>query len=79
MRKQYKVGWFARRWHCLVWVRWQRWVLGPVAVLYFRRVTFPVRFWLACGAPQPFRPRLPWWQPLLLVLLRLLGGQPGRF
>ena len=53
-------------------------VRGRVAGLYFRRVTLPSRLWLAAGRPPQFRPLLPWWHHLVLVLLRVLGGRPGR-
>ena len=33
----------------------------------------PVQFWRACGCPPQFRPRLPWWQPLVWRWLVLSG------
>ena len=62
----------ARRWHCTVGIRWQRWQ-SAVSGLYFRRVTAPVQFWLACGRPAAFRPALPWWHQLVYSYLRLTG------
>jgi hypothetical protein len=71
----------ARRWHCTVGIRWQRWQ-SAVSGLYFRRVTAPVQFWLACGRPAAFRPALPWWHQLVYSYLRLTGwlraGRPER-
>jgi hypothetical protein len=53
-------------------IYWQRFQCS-VAALYYRRVTVPVRFWLACGRPPQFRPRLPWWQPFLYSYLTASG------
>jgi hypothetical protein len=54
--------------------RWQR-VQCRVAAFYFERVSLPVQFWRACGCPPQFRPRLPWWQPLVWCWLVLSGWQ----
>ena len=62
----------ARRWHLLVGVRWQRFQCR-VAALYFQRVSLPVQWWVACGRPPQFRPRLPWWQPFVWRWLVLSG------
>ena len=48
----------AQCWYLLVGVRWQRWP-SVVSGLYYRRVTLPVQFWVACGHPAAFRPALP--------------------
>src|SRR5262245_2539810 len=39
---------------------WSR-LQGGLARRYYQRVTLPVRFWVACGRPPQFAPRLPWW------------------
>ena len=62
----------ARRWYLTVGIRWQRWQCR-VSGLYFRRVTQPVRFWVACGRPAAFRPSLPWWQPFVFGYLSITG------
>lgn len=59
-------------WHTLVGVRWLRWQ-SFVAALYFRRVTYPLRCWVALGSPQQFRPSLPWWQAFIWHYLHLTG------
>src|SRR5512137_814792 len=64
VRELLQVGRAARRWQSLVGVRWQRFQCR-VAAFYFHRVTLPVQFWRACGCPTQWRPRLPWWQPLV--------------
>jgi hypothetical protein len=74
MKQIKKIRWAVRLWWGL---RLER-VRGRVAGLYFRRVTLPSRLWLAAGRPPQFRPLLPWWHHLALVLLRSLGGRPGR-
>ena len=74
MKKIKKIGWAARRWQVVVRVRWDR-LQSRVAAFYFYRVTFPLRFWRACGCPEQFRPSLPWWQPFVLAWLRLSGWQ----
>jgi hypothetical protein len=67
-----------RAWHHLVVLvgpvqrGWQRWQ-SAVGRLYYRRVTQPVRLWLACGRPPEFRPQLPWWQPFVWRYLSLTG------
>ena len=67
-----------RRWHTLVGVRWQRWQ-SAVAALYFQRVIQPVRFWVALGQPEQFRPQLPWWRPLVWRWLAVTGWvRPSR-
>ena len=53
-------------------ILWQRHQCR-VAALYHRRVTVPVTFWLACGRPPQFRPRLPCWQPFLHSYLCATG------
>ena len=74
MKEIKKVAQAARRqWYLVIGIRWQR-VQAPVLSLYFRRVTLPVRFWRACGSPSQFRPRLPWWQPLVWRWLVLSGA-----
>ena len=65
----------AQLWYLTVGIRWQRWQ-EPVARLYYRRVTYPCRMWLACGQPAEFTPRLPWWQYPVLVYLRVVGVLP---
>ena len=77
MKKTKKIGRVARWLHVVVGVRWQR-VQGRVCGLYFRRVTLPVRFWRACGCPEQFRPRLPWWQPFVWRWLVISGAAAGR-
>jgi hypothetical protein len=62
----------ARRWYLLVGIRWQRWQ-SVVSGLYYRRVTLPVQFWVACGQPVGFRPALPWWQPFVFGYLSVTG------
>ena len=59
----------ARLWRTLVGVRWERWQ-GSIAGFYFQRVTLPLRWWVACGQPEQFRPQLPWWQPFVFAWLR---------
>jgi hypothetical protein len=59
-------------WHSHVVIRWHRWQ-SAVSGLYYRRVTLPVTFWLACGSPAAFRPSLPWWQPFVFRYLHLTG------
>ena len=71
VREHLQSGWAARRWQLLVGVRWQ----CAVAAFYFHRVSLPVQFWRACGCPSQFRPRLPWWQPLVWRWLVLSGWQ----
>jgi len=59
-------------WHrfaTLPWCRWQCRVSG----FYYRHVTAPVSFWVACGQPVGFRPQLPWWQPFVFSYLSLTG------
>ena len=57
------------------WLRWQ----GAVASLYFRRVTLPLRFWVALGQPEQFRPQLPWWRPFVWRWLVITGWvRPSR-
>ena len=57
------------------WLRWQ----CAVAALYFQRVTLPVQFWVACGRPAGFAPRLPWWQPFVFSYLVTTGWlRPAR-
>ena len=72
MRAQSTVSRAARRWHTLVGVRWLRWQ-SFVAALYFRRVTYPVRCWVALGSPAQFRPSLPWWQSIAWHYLHITG------
>ena len=72
VREHFQVGRAARRWQVLVGVRWQRFQCR-VAAFYFQRVSLPVQFWRACGCPSQFRPRLPWWQPLVWRWLVLSG------
>jgi len=57
-----------------VGVRWQQFQCR-VAAFYFQRVSLPVQWWRACGCPPQFRPRLPWWQPLVWRWLVLSGWQ----
>jgi len=56
------------------WWRWQCRVSG----FYYRHVTAPVSFWVACGQPVGFRPQLPWWQPFVFSYLRLTGWLRAR-
>ena len=57
------------------WSHWQ----CRVAARYFQRVTVPLRFWVALGRPQQFRPQLPWWQPFVWQWLVLTGWvRPSR-
>ena len=76
MKEIKKIRWEARRyWRLWVGCHWQR-LQGRVCALYFRRVTYPVRIWRACGCPPQFRPSIPWWQPFVwrwLVLSRAFG------
>jgi len=72
VRELLQVGRAARRWQVLVGVRWQQFQCR-VAAFYFQRVSLPVQWWRACGCPPQFRPRLPWWQPLVWRWLRLSG------
>ena len=74
VRELLQVGRAARRWQVLVGVRWQRFQCR-VAGFYFQRVSLPVQWWRACGCPPQFRPRLPWWQPLVWRWLALSGWQ----
>ncbi len=74
VREHFQVGRAARRWQVLVGVRWQ-WLQCRVAAFYFQRVSLPVQFWRACGCPSQFRPRLPWWQPLVWRWIVLSGWQ----
>jgi len=66
---QWQVRWY---WFLLVGGRWERFQCR-VARFYFLRVTSPVEVWVALGRPRQFRPRLPWWQPLVFAWLRLSG------
>jgi len=59
-------------WHRFAVVPWWRWQCR-VSGLYYRRVTLPVSFWVACGCPPEFQPQLPWWQPFVFSYLRLTG------
>ena len=59
-------------WHRFAIVPWQRWQCR-VSGFYYRHVTAPVSFWVACGQPPEFRPQLPWWQPFVFSYLRLTG------
>ena len=45
---------------------------------YYYRVTYPARFWVACGAPAQFRPHLPWWHSFLWRLIVVLGWNSYR-
>jgi len=57
------------------WLRWQ----GSIASFYFQRVTQPVQFWVACGRPPQFAPRIPWWQPFVWQYLVITGWvRPSR-
>jgi hypothetical protein len=51
------------------WLRWQ----CAVAALYFRRVTYPLQAWVACGRLEGFTPVLPWWQPFVWFYLVITG------
>src|SRR5512137_2741864 len=75
VREHFQVGRAARRWHLLVGVRWERFQCR-VAGFYYRRVSLPVQWWVACGRPPQFRPRLPWWQPFVWRWLVLPGWLP---
>ena len=77
MKKIKKIGQVAWWLQVVVRVRWERFQ-GSVRGLYFRRVTFPVRIWRACGCPEQFRPRLPWWQPFVWRWLVISGAAAGR-
>jgi len=58
--------------------RWERWQCA-VAARYFQRVTLPLQFWRALGAPVQFRPALPWWQPFVWRWLVVTGWvRPSR-
>ena len=59
-------------WHRFAVVPWWRWQCR-VSGLYYRRVTLPVSFWVACGCLPEFQPQLPWWQPFVFSYLRLTG------
>ena len=74
VRELLQVGRAARRWQVLVGVRWER-LQCRVAAFYFQRVSLPVQWWRAAGCPPAFRPRLPWWQPLVWRWLVLSGWQ----
>ena len=67
---QWQVRWY---WFLLVGGRWER-LQGCICRFYFQRVTLPVRFWVACGSPEQFRPRLPWWQPFVWRWLVISGA-----
>ena len=59
-------------------IHWQRWQCS-VAGLYHQRVTLPVQFWVACGQPAGFAPRLPWWQSFVYRYLVITGWlRPSR-
>ena len=73
MRAIKKIQRAAWGWQVLVSVRWQRFQ-GRICGLYFRRVTFPVRCWRACGCPPQFRPTIPWWQPFVWRWLVISGA-----
>jgi hypothetical protein len=62
----------ARAWHRYLGVRWERFQ-GRVARHYYTHVTWPVRFWRACGCPAEYRPSLPWWQPFVWRWLVVTG------
>ncbi len=72
MRAHSISSWAGRRLYALVGVRWQRWQCR-VAALYAQRVTLPVQFWRALGAPAQLRPQLPWWQPFVFSYLVVTG------
>ena len=59
-------------WHRFAVVPWWRWQCR-VSGLYYRRVTLPVSFWVACGCPPEFQPQLPWWQPFVFSYLSITG------
>ena len=65
----------SRGWHCHVAVPLGR-QLGRVSRFYYQHVTLPVYFWRACGCPEQFTPRIPWWQPWVYRLLVLLRRRP---
>ena len=74
MKRIKKIKWEAwQLWRVCVGLRWQR-LQGRVLALYFRRITSPVRVWVACGCPAEFRPVLPWWQPLVWRWLVVSGA-----
>ena len=59
-------------------IHWQRWQCS-VAGFYYQRVTAPVQFWVACGRPAGFAPRIPWWQPFVFSYLVTTGWlRPSR-
>lgn len=69
MREPLQFGWAARRWRCLVGVRWERFVLS----VRWRVVGAPreaVRFWRAAGCPAQFRPRAAFRRLALVRALR---------
>ncbi len=78
VRELLQVGRAARRWQVLVGIigpaqrGWQQFQYR-VAAFYFQRVSLPVQWWRAAGCPPQFRPRLPWWQPLVWRWLVLSG------
>ncbi len=72
MREHIQSSWAARRWYLLVGIRWQRFQ-SRLAGVYHRRVTLPVQFWRALGAPSVVAPRLPWWSVFLYQWLYLTG------
>ena len=59
-------------WHRFAVVPWWRWQCR-VSGFYYRHVTLPVQFWVACGQPPEFRPQLPWWQPFVFSYLSITG------
>ncbi len=61
-----------RGWFVAVGVRWVRFQCG-LSGLYFRRVSYPVRVWVAAGRPAAFRPSLPWWHSFVFGWLRFSG------
>jgi len=84
MRAHSTSSWAAWRLHALVGIfapaqrGWQRFQCG-VAARYFQRVTLPLQFWRALGAPSQFRPALPWWQPFVWRWLVVTGWlRPAR-
>ena len=73
MREHIHTGWIARRWHLLIGIRWLR-LQCRISSIYYRRVTVPQQFWLACGCPEQFRrPWAPWWQPFVWRWLVVTG------
>ena len=72
MKQIKKIKQAAWRWQVVVTVRWQRFQ-SRVSGLYYRRVSAPARFWAACGCPEAYRPRLPWWHQFVLAWLRISG------